>query len=200
MGYTINIYLKFALIGLGLLGGIILSVSFGFWYGFPLILMGIAMVISYILLGTVQSAAMMLQMQDLEGMEQRLSLTFFPQWLYSANRAYFYLLRGSAAMQRKEFEQAEILYAQAQAAGLPSDNEKAMILLQLANIRASKNNLKAAEMYVKQAKELKVTEPNLKQQIKDFETAIKQNTHAQTTMMRQGFRGFQGGGKRPKMR
>ena len=101
MGYTINIYLKFALIGLGLLGGIILSVSFGFWYGFPLILVGIAMVISYILLGTVQSAAMMLQMQDLEGMEQRLSLTFFPQWLYSANRAYFYLLRGSAAMQRK---------------------------------------------------------------------------------------------------
>ncbi len=200
MGYTINIYLKFALIVLGLLGGIILWASFGFWYGFPLILVGIAMVISYILLGTVQSAAMMLQMQDLDGMEQRLSLTFFPQWLYSANRSYYFLLRGTAAMQRKEFEQAEAFYTQAQAAGLPSDNEKAMILLQLANIRASKNNLKAAEMYVKQAKELKITEPSLKQQIKDFENAIKQNTQAQNTMMRQGFRGFQGGMRRPKMR
>lgn len=200
MAYTINIYLKFALIVLGLLGGIILWASFGFWYGFPLILVGIAMAISYVLLGTIQSAAMMLQTQDFEGMEQRLSLTFFPKWLYSANRAYFFLLRGSAAMQRQEFEKAESFYGQAQAAGLPSDNEKAMILLQLANIRASKNNLKAAEMYIKQAKELKITEPNLKQQIKEMEAAVKQNNQAQNTMMRQGFRGFQGGSRRPKMR
>lgn len=198
--FSINIYLKFALIGVGILGGIGLWAAFGFWYAFPFLLVGIAMLASYILLGTVQSAAMMMQTQGIDAAEQRLHMTYFPNWLYTPNRSYFYFMKGTFAMQRQDYERAEAEFQLAQGIGLSSDNEKAMILLQLAQIRAVKKNFKAAEMYVRQAKELKVTEPMLKAQIKEIEQALKQNAAAQTTMMRQGFRGFQGGGGRPKIR
>ena len=63
--FTINIYLKFALIAVSLIGGIALSAAWGFWYGFPLILAGVVLLISYIALGTVQSAAVLMQEGDL---------------------------------------------------------------------------------------------------------------------------------------
>ena len=38
--FTINIYLRFALIGLGIIGGSLLWSAYGFWYGFPFLLVG----------------------------------------------------------------------------------------------------------------------------------------------------------------
>ncbi len=200
MLYTVNIYVKFALIIGGILGGIALWAAYGFWYGFLFLLLGIAMLASYLLLGTIQSAASMMQTHGIDEAEERLGLTFFPKLLYTPNRAYRHFLRGTFAMQRKDYETAEAELHLAQGVGLPSDNEKAMALLQLANIRAVKGNFKGAEVFIRQAKELKVTEPMLKEQLKEFESAVKQQSSANTTMMRQGFRGFQGGNRRPKMR
>ena len=68
--FTINIYLKFALIALGLIGGIIMSATMGFWYGFPFILIGLGLLISYFLLGTVASAGQLLQTQDFNAAEK----------------------------------------------------------------------------------------------------------------------------------
>jgi disulfide bond formation protein DsbB len=87
--FTINIYLRFALIGLLLIGGTILAFFTGFWYAFPILLIGLGLVISYILLGTIQSAAKFMQDSDFDNVEKRLKLTLKPNWLYSTNRAYF---------------------------------------------------------------------------------------------------------------
>ena len=86
--YTINIYLKFALIALFLIGGTVLAFTAGFWYALPLILIGLVFLASYIFLGTIQSAAQMMQTMDLDGCEKRLALTLKPEWLYVTNRAY----------------------------------------------------------------------------------------------------------------
>jgi disulfide bond formation protein DsbB len=199
MMFSINIYLRFALIALCIIGGLSLAFvkGFGFWYAFPLILVGLILLVGYILLGTVQSAAMMLQTGNMVGAEQRLGMTYFPQWLFKPNRAYFFLLKGTIAGNEKEYEKAEEFYVQAQNIGLPSDNEKAMVFLSLANFRAMKNNWQAAENFFRQVKGLKVTEPMLKEQIVQFETALKQKGQA-NIMMRQGFRGYTPGGKRPR--
>ena len=55
--FTINIYLKLALIVVFLIGGTALAFTINFWYAFPLILIGLGLFVSYLLLGTVQSAA-----------------------------------------------------------------------------------------------------------------------------------------------
>lgn len=172
--FTFNIYLKFASIVFCLFGGIALAFAFGFWWAFPFILAGLLILTSYILLGTVQSAAQLMEKMDFVGSEKRLGLTFFPQWLYRPNRAYFYMIHGSIAAQRKEYDKAETYLLKSKEIGLPTANEKAMVALQLANFSAVKNKWNQAQVYMKEIKEYKVTEPVIKDQIKQFEKAMQQ--------------------------
>lgn len=197
MMFTINIYLRFALIAFCLIGGTVAAFTWGFWWAFPLLLAGIILVAGYILLGTVQSAAMTLQTGDMDAAQKRLDLTYLPKWLFKPNRAYFYMLKGTIAGNEKDYERAEEFMVQAQNIGLPTDNEKAMVLLSLSNFRLMKNNWPAAENYYRQLKDLKVTEPTLKEQIKEFKKVIEQKGQVNAAM-RQGFRGYVPGGKRPR--
>ena len=200
--FTFNVYLKFAAIALCLGGGVVLSIIMGFWYSFPFILVGLLLLLSYLLLGTVQSAAQIMEKQDFDATERRLNLTFFPKLLYKTNRSYYFLIKGSLALNSKDFESAEELFQTAQQVGLPSDNEKALVGMQLANIAVNKNNWNGAKLHFNKVKKLKVNDPNLKQQIKDFEKSFKNRG----VLKHHGLKGQRGamqpGGKRrrPKMR
>jgi tetratricopeptide (TPR) repeat protein len=200
--FTINIYLRFALIALTLIGGVILSIQFGFWYAFPFLLIGLALLAGYIFLGTVQSAALLMQKMDFEGTERRLNLTIKPSWLYSANRAYFYMIKGGLAMQTKRYPEAEVMLEKAQKTGLPSDNERAMVFLQLANLAVVKNNFTQAQSLMRQAKQQKVTETQIKEQIAEFDKALKNQGAMKTLQQRNRGAVMQPGGKRrrPKSR
>ena len=149
--YTINIYLKLALIALCLVGGTILAFTSGFWYAFPFLLVGLLLLVSYILLGT---------------------------------------------------DEAEQWFAKAQNMKLPSDNERAMILIQMINIHIQKNKWTQATNTHRELKALNLTTDIFKDQIKMIDDAIKQqgkvkmmNTMDQRNM-------FRPGGKRrmPRMR
>jgi hypothetical protein len=196
--FTINIYLRFALIAATLIGGIVLSFLFGFWYALPFLLIGVALLVGYILLGTVQSAALLMQKMDFEGAEKRLNLTVKPRWLYSANRAYYYMIKGGIAMQTKRYPEAEVLLTKAQETGLPSDNERAMVLLQLANLAVVKNNLTGAQSLMRQAKQQKVTEVQIKEQIAEFDKALKNQGAMKTMQYRHRGSMMQPGGKRKR--
>ncbi|MBK7637557.1 MAG: hypothetical protein WAT22_19765 [Saprospiraceae bacterium] len=202
--FTINIYLKFAIIAICLAGGIILSFILGIGYTWIFIIIGLIFLASYLLLGTVQSASELLQKMDFDGAEKRINLTLFPKLLYVTNRAFYFILKGSLAAQRKDNTAAEDFFTQALALNLPSDNEKGMVLLQMAGIQAQKNNWNGAKNYFYQAKNLKITESALKEQFKQFETAINnrgQMKLAQSMGMKSGQTGMMGGKRRrPKMR
>lgn len=197
---TINIYLKFALIAVGLIGGIALWATLGVWYGIWFVILGLAMLASYIFLGTVQSAAAMLQNTDFDGANQRLNLTLKPEWLYATNRAYFFMIKGSVALAQKNVEEGEKWLKKAEEVEVPTDNEKAMLQLQLANIAASKGRWKQAERHYRIAKSCKITEPNIKEQFNTFEKQFKNRGTAKQAGRMGG--GFRPGGKRrrPKMR
>lgn len=170
--FTINIYLRFALIGILLVGGTFLAFLYGFWYAFPFLLIGVILVLGYIFLGTVQSTAQLVQDMKFDEAEKRLGLTFKYTWLYKTNRAFYCMIRGTLAMQRKNNDEAEEWLEKAQKIELPSDNEKAMVLLQLANIHANKGKWNNAKIHFRNAKKLKITEPQLKAQMKQFEKAL----------------------------
>ncbi len=170
--FSINIYLRFALMALLLGGGIALSIYYGFWYGFPFWLIGLFLLVGWIVLGTVQSAAQILQSGDVDAAERRLKLTPTPRLLYVTNRAYYYMLKGTIAMQRKQIDEAEAYFRQARELELPTDNEKAMILLQLAGVAAQRHKWNQARHYLRDIKKLKVSEEQLKQQIREFEKAL----------------------------
>ncbi len=205
--FTINIYLKFALIIIGFLGGIILAFTMGFWYSFPFWLLGVIMLASYLFLGTVQSTAQIVQDGDMDGAEFRLNLTAFPKLLYVTNRAFYYIMKGTIAAHKKENNIAEGYFNIALSLKLPSENEKAMVLMQLANINATKGKWPAAKNYFSQAKKLKITQSDIKGQLDYFEKALNNNRgqmKAARSMGKQGMKMMQqgAGGKRrrPKMR
>jgi tetratricopeptide (TPR) repeat protein len=203
--YTINIYTRFALIAGGLVLGILLWVMFGFWYGILFLLASIALAVGYFLMGTIQSAAMMMQSGDINAVERQLNLTRYPEYLLPQNQAYYYLLKGGIAGQRKDLESAEKHYLKAESIGLPSDNEKAMVYLALVSFRLEKKNWAEAEEYYKKLKALNVSEPMLKEQMQQVEQVMKNKTQIQAQqaqMNRAGFRGFAPGSKqtRPKPR
>jgi len=205
--FSINIYLRLALIAVGLIGGIALWASMGIWYGIWFVIAAIVLFVGYLLLGTVQSATMLLQESNIDGAEKRLNLTLTPRLLYATNRAYYYMLKGSIAVGRHDTDAGEEWLKKAESVKVPTDNEKAMIQIQLANIAASKGRWKQALLYQRNIKSLKVTEEAIKEQIKQFDKALvgRGQMKAAGRMGKQGAGMVrQGGGKskrrRPKMK
>ncbi|HRI00130.1 MAG TPA: hypothetical protein PK006_03675 [Saprospiraceae bacterium] len=200
--FTINIYLKLALIAICFIGGAILAYAYGFWYAFPFFLIGLGLLASYIFLGTIQSSAQLMQEQDFEGAENRLKLTLKPNWLYVTNRAYYHLIKGSCAMQRGDTDNAEKSLATAQSIKLPSDNEKAMILLQLISIHIQKNRWTQANHIYRELKSLNISLSMIKDQMKMIDDVMKQQGKAKMMNTVDQRMMFRPGGKRrmPRMR
>lgn len=203
--FIINPYLRIALMAGGIIGGIILWAAYGFWYGFPFLLAGIILLVGYIFLGTVGSATKAMQTMDFDRSEKLLHLTLSPKWLYATNRAYYYMLKGSIALGRKDTEKGEEYLKMAEAIDVPTDNEKAMLQLQLANIAASKTKWKQADIHYRKLKQLKITDPNVKEQLQQFEKAMANRGQQKAAQRMGGGRSrnvMQPGGKRrrPKMR
>ncbi len=171
--FSINIYLRLGLIILCLGGGVVLTSLYGFWYAFPFFLIGIILLVGYILFGTVQSAAKMMQTMDIAGAEKRMKLTVSPRLLYSANRAYFYMLKGTIAQHKKDTDESEFYFQKAKETKLPTDNEKAMVNIQLANMQANRGNWTMAKQLYREVKGMQVTEPQIKEQVEEFGKVIK---------------------------
>ncbi len=197
--FTINLKLKLAIIAVGIIGGLALIFTAGFWYGFPLVLIGLGFLVSYLLLGTVQSAAQMLERMQFVEAEERLKWTLYPNFLYVTNRAFYYIMKGSIAANLNRPDEAEGYFEIAKSLKLPSDNERALVHLQLANIKANQGKWTQAKSIFAQVKKFNVTEKTLKEQIKQFDKAINQSGNM--VHMRSG-QAMQPGGKRrrPKMR
>ena len=204
--FTINIYLRFALIALFLIGGIVATPFLGFAWSWIPILLGLILLLGYIFLGTIQSSAALMQGGDLLATEKRLDLTLKPNWLYATNRAYYYLLKGTIAQGLGRMDEAEALLKKAESIDLPTDNEKAAVQLQMAGIAAQKERWNQVKLYLKNIKSLSVTEQNLKDQVKQFERAVKERGQLKAArrmgMMPKGGMPMKPGGKRrrPKMR
>ncbi len=144
-------------------------------YGLPFLIIGLVLLASYILLGTIQHTAKVMQAdQNYLEADKWLNLTLKPEWLYVTNRAYFYMMKGTIAQGLGRTDEAETWLTKAQTIKLPTDNEKAAVQLQLAGIAVQRQKFNVAKNYLKNIKELNVTEPALRDQIKQFDKAIAQ--------------------------
>lgn len=202
--FTINIYLKLALIAVSLIGGTVLALTVGFWYAFPILLIGLVLLVSYLMLGTVASAAEFIQRQDFAGADKRLNLTATPRLLYVTSRAMFYIMKGSIKMNDGNTDDAEDLFNKALALKLPSDDEKAMVLMQLANINMTKGKWNAAKIQMSELKKLSIRQGQVREQVSMLQKAFKNRGQmkAARRMGKTNQQMMQGSGKRkrPKMR
>jgi len=204
--FIIPPYIRIALIIVGIVGGIGLWAAFGFWYGFFFLLAGVILLAGLIFMGTVGPASQALQEQDFDKAEKLLNLTPNPKWLYVTNRAYYYMLKGNIALSRRDIEEGERLLKMAESIDVPTDNEKAMLQIQLAQISASRGRWKEAKIYFKKAKECNISEGPIKEQFKELEKIMAQSGQSRAAMRmgKQGHGMMRQMGKskrrRPKMR
>lgn len=203
--FIIPPYIRLALIAVGIIGGIALWAAFGFWYGFFLILAGLILLLGLVFLGTVGPAAQALQTGDFDKAEQVLKLTPNPKWLYATNKAYYYMLKGSIALGRKDMVAGEQYLKMAEAVDVPTDNERAMLQIQLAQIALNKGRVQEARTHFKKAQACKITEGAIKDQFRQLEQVMNQTGQikaAQRMGMQSGQAMTPGKSKRrrPKMR
>ncbi|MBL7805811.1 MAG: hypothetical protein JNL02_18855 [Saprospiraceae bacterium] len=199
--FTINVYLRLALIAGGFAAGAILWAAYGFWYGFPFLLIAIVLLIGYLLLGTILSTNQLLSKMQLEEAEKRLKLTLFPGLLLMGYKGVYYMTHGALAMQKKDMNGAENWLKKALASGLPSDNERGAAMLQLAVVYGSKGNRQSAINQIAEIKKLNITEPMLREQIKDMEKQLKMMQQSMNpSMVGMMAKGFRPGSKRRQPR
>lgn len=202
--FVIPPYVRFALIAVLLLGGIALWVTQGIWYGIFFVVTALILLAGYVFLGTVAPAAKRIQVQDFDGAEKMLGLTLKPEWLYSANRAFYYMMKGNIALSRKDMNEGEAWLRKAESIDIPTPAERATLHFQLAQIEFQRKNYRAAEKYLKKVKEANVKIPQMQEQIVLMEQALKQTgqVKAAQRMGRQGHGMMGRGGKRrrPKNR
>ncbi|MFK7946536.1 MAG: hypothetical protein AB8G11_03015 [Saprospiraceae bacterium] len=188
----INIKTQFIIMAVSLVAFLALQFTVGFGWSFiPLIIL-IAFLVSYILFGTISSTSKLLQAGDAAAAEKNLKLTFKPNWLLKFYRSYYYQLQGFIAIQQKKMEEGEALLIQAREMGLPTDNDKATVALQLASLSFNKRNFQKATTYIREIKSLNVSEPVIMEQVKQMEQAIRAKPSMAQIMQMQGMRGAKG--------
>lgn len=157
-----------------LIGGVIVSfLPYGLAWSWILLIPGIILLVGYFLFGTIASASQILQQGQIDAAEERLKLTYKPEWLLSMNRGTYYFIHGAIETQRRNFDGAEKYMNQALEIGMPTDDFTAQIHLFLAQIAASRNKMNQARNALREAKKLNVTDPQVQAAIKQIETELK---------------------------
>lgn len=194
---------------------IVLLITSGIaWAWMPLIFV-IFLPVKHFLIGTVNGAAMKMQMGDLEGAEKTLKYVVKPSWLQFGYHGMFYFLKSSIALQKSELKKAENLANKALALKLP-DDMKAMAYLQLININGmyqkqypqNKTFLPKIKELLQKAKKLNVQNSMIRDNITEVSQMLKGEHEMQKkmatpgkggnkSMMQQGFM-KRGGGKKRK--
>lgn len=168
---------------------IVLTITVGFGWSFIFWIIFIVFVVGYFLLGTIAAASEKLNVGDLDGAERILGYTKFPNLLLKMNQAYFSLLKGMIALQRNDTKTGEVLLQEAYDKGLPTNNDKAMVLLNLAHINYSKNKVNLVKGQLRQIKELNVEDPSLNAKVAELEQALKSRPSGMQGMMYKGMGG-----------
>lgn len=163
--------------------GLGLGWSFIFWLIFLVFLVG------YFLLGTISAASKKLNEGDIDSAERILGYTRFPKLLLKMNQAYFQLLKGMIALQKGDKTEGEELLNDAMAKGLPTDNDKAMVLLNLAYLNYEKRKFNIAKGQVRQIKELDTSDPTVQVKVAELEQALKVRPSGMQQMMHRGMGG-----------
>lgn len=108
----------------------------------------------YFKYGTVYTAFQHMKKNNLKKAEELISKIKNPDKLTKGHKSYYYFTTGIIALEKKEFEKSHLDLTQALNIGLRTENDKSIVLLNLANIELLRKNFIKANEYIKKVKEL----------------------------------------------
>jgi tetratricopeptide (TPR) repeat protein len=138
---------------------IILIITFivqGFWWGVLGVLLSLIIYFwSQFRAARVYIAWLHVSRQNFDKAEKSLAKIKNPDKLTGTNKSYFHLTKGVLALSKQKLELAERELKASLKAGLKTENDQAIVYLQLSGIELSKRNKKKAEEYLSKCKSLK---------------------------------------------
>lgn len=140
-------------------------------YGMGL-LMGFGLLVwGYFRNGSVYLAYRRLRQDKYEKAEKLLDEVNRPNWLARVVQGYYYLSRGHIAFQEERYTEAQLHFETAHELRPPNGNDRALILLNLAQLANIQGDKKQARHYLKEAEDEKMS-PELAQAMADYKKKI----------------------------
>lgn len=120
--------------------------------------LGVAYLIwSYYKEGTVFLATQAFQKKDYERTKRYLDDIRYPEKLRKGRRNFYEFMKGNLALQEEDYQSAEMHFQIASRLPFRRPNDKAIILVHLANINLRKKDYERVKAYLKVARELEVS-------------------------------------------
>ncbi|HEY0897725.1 MAG TPA: hypothetical protein VGD90_00265 [Sphingobacteriaceae bacterium] len=116
-----------------------------------------ALIYGYFREGTVVMASREFHNKNYERAEELLKEIADPDRLKKRRRGFYEFIYGNIELQRKNYEEAERHFQIASRFPLRNQNDKAIVLVHLANLNLRKHNFVRSKAYVEHAKTLKIT-------------------------------------------
>ena len=107
--------------------------------------------------GTVMLAAKAFHDKDYDKAEQLLKEIKDPDRLSKKRRGFYEFIYGNIELQRNNYEDSERHFQIASRFALRNENDKGIVLVQLANLNLRKHEFDKAQAYVDKAKALKIS-------------------------------------------
>jgi len=141
-----------------------------------LIFFGILFIVyGYFKEGTVVLAARAYHKKDLQKAEVLLKQIPDPDRLKRTRRGYYEFIYGNIELKRNNLDEAERHFQIASRFPFKNENEKGLVLVQLANLNLGKREFKKAGTYASAAKRLQ-TGPRVKNIIENLESQLRKQS------------------------
>lgn len=165
--------IRLVLVLLFLILGVVLHIYTGIESAWYLYLASFLLLITHFLFGNIWAAYGQLRKGNINEADQMVNSIKRPQWLLKQHRAYYFFIKGMIALQRKLLDQSEQHLQQALELGLRTNNDKALVSLNLAHINYTQNKRDAALQFLEKAKSFDSNDLLIKEHIGKLEQALK---------------------------
>ncbi|NJB69631.1 tetratricopeptide (TPR) repeat protein [Saonia flava] len=126
----------------------------------------------YFKYGTVYAAFQQIKKDNVKKAEELISKIKNPDKLTKGHKSYYYFTTGIIALEKKEFEKSHSDLTQALDIGLRTENDKSIVLLNLANVELLREDYNKAIEYIKKVRQLKL-KPLVESETNRIEKEIK---------------------------
>lgn len=168
--------LRFFLISLFLVVGIILLLKIGWWPSLAPFTAAFVLILSYLFLGTVGPAFTALKKGQLPKAEKLINLTPFPEFLLKRHRAYYHFTKGMLDLQSNQLQTGESHFKTALELGLRNSNDKGFAALNLAHINYVNRNFDQSREYLDKCKSFNPDDLLIEEKMGELEKAILANS------------------------
>ncbi|MEL6590410.1 MAG: tetratricopeptide repeat protein [Bacteroidota bacterium] len=163
---------RFALMGAFLILAAWLMIKGLYPYGLGL-LMGFGLLVwGYFRNGSVYLAYWRLRRDQYDKADRLLDEVQRPKWLGRVVQGYYYLCRGHIAFHEQRYTEAQMHFRTAYELRPPNGNDRALILLNLAQLSNIQGDKKQARQYLKEAETEKMS-PELAQAMADYRKKLR---------------------------